>query len=189
MAADAWDIRPDETSSAFEKFRLYRDAGPKRTVRTSVEAYNEAPATKNQVRAFQRLAEKYEWKDRAMAWDAELDRQRLEAEKAEVERMRERHVQQSRSLQAVGAHAVKRILEKYENNQDPEISPSVAVQFMQQGINLERLARGEATAIEEQLRGRKVVRIEWPWDISEADYGDDSPDAETALGPGADPEE
>lgn len=190
MAGDAWDILPEETPIQFEKFRLYRDAGPKRTIRKSVEAFKDGKvASLNQVRGFQRVAERFDWKRRAMAWDAELDKERLQAEREEVEKMRRRHVQEARSLQAVGTKAIRRILEVYEQDGNPEISPSVAIQFIQQGINLERLSTGEATSIEEQLKGRTSIQIEWPGDQSEVDYGDDPPDAEAPRGAGEDPEE
>jgi hypothetical protein len=71
-APPPWEQLDGESSAAYERFRRYRDAGPRRSVRVAGDVPRGRPAS-GYVR---RLAERWRWRERAHAWDLEVHRRR-----------------------------------------------------------------------------------------------------------------
>lgn len=97
-----------EPAKAFRAFTIYREQGASRSVdavakalRGTKEATNE-PQNSKPGRAGGTLkgwARSWRWVERAAAWDAEMDRQRREAEIAEVRAMAKRQAAQAHRMQ------------------------------------------------------------------------------------------
>ena len=131
---DPWERRSDETLPAWEAFVVYRDLGLRRSQRKTCDALAKNRTT------VQQWAAKYDWKRRCEAWDAEIDRKRREEEIEGVRKMRRRHIEAAEQLQDVGIAKVKDLKTKKER---AKMSATEAVRFIREGVNIERVARGE----------------------------------------------
>jgi hypothetical protein len=65
-----WDQLPDEPITAYRRFMIYRDIGPRRTLEKAYEVYKGAKGLAPGM--WQRQAVEYSWKDRATAYDIEM---------------------------------------------------------------------------------------------------------------------
>jgi hypothetical protein len=85
-----WERRSEETDKAFASFCAYLEAGPNRTVTSAYRArYGEKRGT--QVPGFFRTwAERFEWKERASAWEDYLWSETLAKREHRIERLRQR---------------------------------------------------------------------------------------------------
>jgi len=72
-----WEKQPEETSKAFEAFRLYRDYGAGRSLRKVAEKHFEGSAGK--LGWIETWSSKYGWVARCEAWDAHQDDIRRQA--------------------------------------------------------------------------------------------------------------
>jgi hypothetical protein len=90
----------------------------------------------------------WRWRERAEAWDAELDRIKRQTEARETEAMARRHVQIALAIQE---KAVQRLVAM----RPEELTPSELVRWIVAAVQLERQARGlEAWPSDVRLRGR-----------------------------------
>lgn len=71
-----WDRQPGESDKAFAAFCAYRDLGPDRTHEKTREKLGK---NSGYLRVLEAWSGRFRWMDRAAAFDAELDRQKLPA--------------------------------------------------------------------------------------------------------------
>lgn len=76
---EIWDRQPGETAQWYNRFTRYRLMGLSRSIRKVFEAENRR--SKNLPGNWLRVAEKWNWRERAEAWDfAEIEMQRVKNE-------------------------------------------------------------------------------------------------------------
>lgn len=96
---DPWERRADETERAWVAFQTYRDLEPgdRSLAEAARRIYGPRGVQKNGmvVGRVREWSVRYDWRDRAAAWDAEVDRRRREALMGGHLRAAERHVRQA----------------------------------------------------------------------------------------------
>lgn len=77
----AWERLPGESAKAFAAFMVYRDFGPGRDVNSAYRSTTQQQSNCNKIapRHWRSWSTTFRWFDRAAAYDAHLDRQRVEA--------------------------------------------------------------------------------------------------------------
>jgi hypothetical protein len=109
-----------------------------------------------------RMAKRYTWEERALAWDAEVQRRIDKAEMDEIVRMARRQTSIAVGMQTVVAHEVGCLLEQirreeYRARMDPTyervsvVKPSVITKMAEVASKLERVARGEPSDITKSI--------------------------------------
>jgi len=137
VASEPWEKLETETAKSYAAFCLYRDFGPSKR---SYEAVTSIlyPGKPGNTSGIFRWSRTHNWRERAEAWDKELDRQRrtiiLEANKA----VTMRHIELAQAMLQKGLEALKLVDTK-------EVNVDQARLLIEAGAKLERLARGEAT--------------------------------------------
>jgi hypothetical protein len=151
----AWEQQPDESSAAFGAFVIFRDLGSKRSLDEAARRYHARPecdpnpsqitATKHKGASgrIREWAEKYRWRERARAWDEEVDRQAREAQIEAVRAMHRRHAEQAVEFQT-------KALERLRGLPLEELDPPNVLRYYVEAVKVERLARGEPETVHEQ---------------------------------------
>jgi hypothetical protein len=151
---------PGESNAAFSAFVIYRDLGAQRSLDAASTRYharnrlNTTPpqdgTRKNkkcsgQIRTW---ADRWNWRERAAAWDAEQDRQARQAMLQEIVDMRKRHAQEAMMLQKAAMQRLQAL--------DPQtLTQSHLLAYFVEATKLERLSRGEPETVGEQrITGR-----------------------------------
>jgi hypothetical protein len=140
-----WEQLAGESAKAHAAFCLYRDLGPRRSLAEASRAYHGAAASgpaarrrrwaSGQVRAW---AERWHWSARAQAWDQELERLHRDQQRAALEEMDERHARETLLVQS-------KAVERLRQLRPEELKPRETLQYLVEGIRIERLVRGEPT--------------------------------------------
>lgn len=138
-----WDRQEGEPVNWFERFESYRKMGPQRTLLGCVNKERQNRATSNIPGAWRDAAEKWRWKARAEAWDAEQTRLNREAEVEVLVSRRKAWIAQA---QAVQGKAVERLL----TLEADDLSFRDVLAGLAEGVRLELLARGQPGEITEQ---------------------------------------
>lgn len=130
-----WEKQPNESFTVFAQFQLYRDAGPNRTQRMVAA---EVDRSEDQI---SENAIRWRWRERAEAWDKNLDAIKTKAVEDAARTMATRQAKLGMILQdkAVAALEVLKIDEDTVTVKD-------VVQLADAGVKIERLARGEQVA-------------------------------------------
>jgi hypothetical protein len=164
---EPWERLPGESDAAISAFVLYRDLGAQRSLdaaSTRYHARNQQPtdqpqsgSRKNkkcsgQIRTW---ADRWDWRARAAAWDAEQDRQARQAMLQEIVDMRKRHAQEAMMLQKAAMQRLQAL--------DPQtLTQSQLLDYLVEATKLERLSRGEPETVGEQrVTGRDGGPIEY----------------------------
>ncbi len=141
-----WERQPNETSESFHAFAIYRDLGHKRSMPQVAKAMDKNPCYKGgYTRTLQHMSRKWNWVERTRAWDDYQDRMVREAAVKELEDMRRRHIQQAVALQT-------KALERLRSMDPHELTGTNVIQFIQEAVKIERMARGEPDTIMEERR-------------------------------------
>lgn len=140
-----WDRLPGETSRAYEAFRLYRDAGPRRVL---------ADATTTSVDMAQRWSKQWSWPARAVAWDDESarieDQDRLDA----LRTMHGNHARAAKALQGFALSALQGL-------DAQSVTAADIARLFELGAKLERLTLSQSV---EELQGRSTPQNgDDPW--------------------------
>ena len=121
----AWERRPRESSASYERFRVFRDLGPSRSLVRAAEVLGIAP--KN----LRDPSRRWEWSPRAVAWDDHLamvaDAERLDA-------IRQMHRNHSRA----GRVATQLALQALQALNPDGLSAGDAARLLDLGTRLER---------------------------------------------------
>lgn len=166
-----YERQPRETDRAWQAFLFYRDFGIERTMEKVVDAYRQTFGAEGKrsstLRILKRYSGQWGWRRRVDAWDRELDRHRRKMAFHEIEKMRDRHVKLSQSMQSLGATELRKWLEKCQQKvKDKEvIKLREVIQLIEAGVKLERTTRGEPESIVEERQQlsvddeRKAMRV------------------------------
>src|SRR6516165_9563848 len=144
---EPWEQQTGESSRAFGAFCVYRDLGPRRSLRAAAAAFygRTAAAAERQVDKWSRA---FSWVERACAWDRHLDAEARRAQEEARREMVERHVREARALQG-------KALERLRALCPEELGPADLLRYIVEAAKLERLALGEPDAVQRQeLTGR-----------------------------------
>ncbi len=142
-----WEQQLRESPRAFGAFRVYRDLGPRRTLRAAAEAFygRASGALERQVDKWSRT---FHWVERAGAWDRHLDAEVCRAQETARREMAQRQAQEARALQA-------KAVERLRMLRPEELEPADVLRFLVEAAKLERLALGEPDSVQRQeLTGR-----------------------------------
>jgi hypothetical protein len=122
---DPWARRPDEHARAYDGFRTFRDLGTTRTIPPAAELAGVREDTARKWSA------RYDWHERATAWDDEVhrieDRERLEA----IRTMHQNH-------RRAGRAAMLKALQALDHLQPQNIPAGAAARLLDLGSRLER---------------------------------------------------
>lgn len=133
-----WGPQPGEGSLAFHYFTVYRDLGPTRSVAKA------ARSLQKDAHFLRQLSAKNAWVDRAMAFDAFLDR-------ASVESLVRGRTQMRQEYADIADLAKKKIVARLRTLDPDEMSVRDLATWLDLTAKIERQARGEAD---------KTLRIE-----------------------------
>lgn len=125
-----WDRQVGESYPAHAAFKLYLEASPRTYSKV-------AGKTGKSLTLIKRWAKNHHWRDRADAWDAELQRQTLEKTADEYAAMIARQIQIGKLMQIKAANAIQGM---DLANLPPKFLPAL-VQMAKAGANLEQNAR------------------------------------------------
>ena len=143
-----WDRRDGETARAYSAFRSFREAGPLRSLTATAAELGIAERTAK------RWSGRWDWFERAVAWDDEIhqleDARRLEA-------LRTMHDQHQRAARAATAKALAAL----QALDAADIPAAAAARLLDLGTRLERET---LTVSVEQLQGNARAVGPDPWD-------------------------
>lgn len=145
MAKDEiWGRLPEESAKAYEAFCAYRDLGPSRSIPKAGEIVGKGKGT------LEPWSSKYNWPERAAAWDAEQDRIARKAQLDEIIKMRKRHAK-------IAERALEKVSAALETINTDEMSNSDIARLMEVSSKLERLSRGDVGEVIEERDGGEAV--------------------------------
>lgn len=144
VEVELWERQEGETPRAYEAFCVYRDMGPDRSLRKTVQALNKNLTT------IAEWSAKYEWVKRVAAWDAENDRIARIEQLSAIKKMRKQHAELAYSMLIKAAQALKRI-------PADEIKASDISRMIETGSKLERISRGDVGDVIEERNGGDAV--------------------------------
>lgn len=146
-----WERKKGESSEAYTAFKLYYQMGAKRSCSKVAQSL-----LKSRV-LITGWCSKYNWVERARAYDNELARQEFAEACNAVKKMNEQQAQ-------IGLLIQKKALEALKEMKSKELYPKLLLQYLVQGAGLERKARDSDVEIK---TGNKEK------EINETDYADD----------------
>lgn len=119
-----WERQQGEGEQAYQAFCVFRDLGEKRTM----------PATVNKVGKYQSLLNewkrKWNWEERARAYDNDLQRAKYEKERKEFERLRKDHLTIATQLQL-------KALKAYQNVNPNDLNPRDIKEILKLALAIE----------------------------------------------------
>lgn len=140
-----WEQQPGESAKAFEAFAIYRDMGVERSVRKVTQRLNKS------LTLIGKWSSRYNWPERARAYDRELDRQAREQAVRSVRQMTDRHIRIAMQLQAKAVRAL-------ENLDEAQLTPKMMLAFLTKATELERMNRLSNAGLDEN--GQKYAASE-----------------------------
>jgi hypothetical protein len=148
--ADPWERRDGESVKAYAAFRVFRDAGPHRSIASTAQ---EVAAS---TRTVERWSSQFDWATRAEAWD---DTQWTAEDGARLDALREMHKLHS----DVGKAIVRRALAALNNLPLDHIPAGAATRLLELGM---RVQRQTLTTTPEEMLGtmRDDGHEEDPWE-------------------------
>jgi hypothetical protein len=126
-----WERMPNETGPSWAAFVVYRDSGPTRTLEAAAKAVGKHRSTLND------FARRWDWQPRALAWDAEVDRQRRAAFLRLQRETIKTHVEAAVKLRKLAMKAVDKI-----DASMLATEPRDALAFLQAAIKIEQTSLG-----------------------------------------------
>ena len=155
---EEWERQPFESSRAYTYFCLYRDMPQlERSVKSVAEKVGKS------VRTMWDISSKWDWLNRAEAYDLHMQRKALAVqEKARLE-MAERQAREGMTLQSIAMAGVQKLVDE-KGQVKADLTPTEIARLLETGVKIERLARGEATEqVDQNHSGEvKVVRLPSP---------------------------
>jgi hypothetical protein len=142
---EPWEPQRDETPRAYTAFLVYRDLGPRRSLRKAAPIVydlptdEQVPLTSPKLRQLKTWSAEFQWVNRAHAWDVHLDDETRYEQVEAVKEMRRRHA-------AVANMALAKAAERLREMTSKEMTVRDAASLLDLAVKVERLARGEATA-------------------------------------------
>ena len=143
---EAWERQTGESGPAFEAFTVYRDMGEKRTISAVAKQLNKS------LQLCHRWKSRWNWRDRADAYDASIAEEARRKAVAERKKMQERHIKISMQLQKTALEALEKIKPK-------DMTPKDVKEFLRLATELERMNREES--IQQQTLDLKREEFEY----------------------------
>jgi hypothetical protein len=144
---EPWEQQPRETGRAFGAFAIYRDLGPRRSLRAATAKFygRTSSALERQVDKWSRT---FNWVERVNAWDRHLDALGCQTQEERRREMAERHVEVCRALQA-------KALQRLQELSPEELGPGDLLRYIVEAVKVERLALGEPDTLQRhEVTGR-----------------------------------
>jgi hypothetical protein len=121
---EPWARQPGEPNRLFHLYTHYRDLGPTRSIDRAFVAHRTAcqgrpEGGKRASRHWQRTAVRWGWRERAEAWDAEVDRQTRAATAKEHSDIRLRHARVAQGAMTALSVPVRTVIDALQ--QDPAL--------------------------------------------------------------------
>ena len=142
--AKPWERQENDTDKSFEAFCVYRDMGANRTLEKVAEHFGKT------ARNYELMSRKYNWVERAAAWDDELDKEAQKEQRKEIAKMRKRHADLASAMLVKAAKALKSI-------PDDEIKASDISRMVDVASKLERVSRGDVGEVIEERDGGQAI--------------------------------
>ena len=136
-----WEQQPGESAKAFEAFAIYRDMGVERSVRKVTQRLNKS------LTLIGKWSSRYNWPERARAYDRDLDRQAHAQAVRDVRSMTNRHIRIAMQLQA-------KALEALEQLNVATLSPKMQLAFLAKATEIERMNRLSAAGMDDSGQRR-----------------------------------
>ena len=136
-----WEQQPGESAKAFEAFAIYRDMGVERSVRKVTQRLNKS------LTLIGKWSSRYNWPERARAYDRDLDRQAHAQAVRDVRSMTNRHIRIAMQLQA-------KALEALEQLNVATLSPKMQLAFLAKATEIERMNRLSAAGMDDSGQQR-----------------------------------
>lgn len=143
--SNPWERQDTDTAASFEAFQIYRDLGPTRSLTKVVQQLNKSKTLLG------RWSGKFNWVERAEAYDQYMDQMRLQEEEEARRIMHQEHAAINKLMLQV---AKKRI----ETIKPEELSPNDVKNWVEVGMKNERIARGESTE-DNKNSGNTIVQL------------------------------
>lgn len=142
----AWERKEGESLHGYEAFVLYRSSTERKTASV-------ARALGLELETVDNLAKRHKWKERAAAWDAEVDRRLRETEVDALAQMRRRQIEIGIGMQHAAALELRSLVRSIEaaeasaggGPRDHVLKPAELVKLVEAGVNIERVNRGADT--------------------------------------------
>lgn len=135
---EPWERQPDESNRAFAAFKIYAEMGPAtRSLRKVAAAIGSPKTTKN----VGEWSKKWNWPERARAYDNEIMRATVEEKRAAIREMNKRHIMLAQSLQKKAVQALGILPEE-------RISARTILEYAVQAAELERTAMVDGLKME-----------------------------------------
>jgi hypothetical protein len=144
---DKWERQHGEPPRAYLWFCEYRDMGVSRSVAKVQEKWGK----KISINRLYCLSSKYNWVERAEAYDDHMDKLRRAENEEAIRKMSERHAGMAVLIQ-------QKLMQKLQNYTIDEISSADVARLFDVAVKIERLSRGGSTAIEE-IQGSVTLKI------------------------------
>lgn len=149
---DLWELQPNETDKAIRAFKIYLALGTDRSIQ---KVADELQCSFNNVRKWY---ERWSWKERAAAYEANLiDTELKKMEKGRLA-MKKRHLNLSQALQGISSVQIRAWQEQAQLAEElrqagdenwkshlPALSPGDIMKLAEIGMKNERLVYGEPT--------------------------------------------
>ena len=136
-----WEQQPGESAKAFEAFAIYRDMGVERSVRKVTQRLNKS------LTLIGKWSSRYNWPERARAYDRDLDRQAHAQAVRDVRSMTNRHIRIAMQLQA-------KALEALEQLNVATLPPKMQLAFLAKATEIERMNRLSAAGMDDSGQQR-----------------------------------
>lgn len=141
---EPWERQTGESTRAYEAFCVYRDMGAGRSLSKTWQSLGKSKGT------ITPWSSKYDWPQRAAAWDAEQDRIARQEQINEIKKMRKRHADLATAMLVKAAKALQRIPED-------EVKASDVSRLVETASKLERISRGDVGDVVEERNGGDAI--------------------------------
>lgn len=155
-----WSMWTDETSPAFNAFKVYLRLGPRRSKKKVYEYFKK----KGQPESLKQLGKwmrKYKWRLRAEAWDAYRDEVEQKEFIKETKRMARRHAKIAQEMQS-------KIIKKLKEFDPDDLTPDQLARWFEVTTKIERLSANKSTENVRSVVEEKKVKLDLE-DLSDDD--------------------
>ena len=144
---NSWERREKESPQAYGAFSIYRDMGAERSYAKVAQQLCKSKTIVN------RWGSIWNWADRVRDWDNEIAAKVKEGVEKTATEMAQRHLKMASMLQTKAVTALSQM-------SVDDLTARDIVALMKQGVDMERLNRGEPTEVTEgrnTVSGRMIV--------------------------------
>jgi hypothetical protein len=137
-AFDKWDKQKSEPPRGYAVFCVYRDLGPRRSLRAACRKFYGADFSPGKYRTAQEWSRHWDWVDRGHAWDAHVEREARFAQVDAVREMNRRYITAARAV-------LTKALQALSTMSPGDIDAGEITRMLETAHKIERLSHGEVT--------------------------------------------